>query len=358
MKFWQVIMMEFTSALFLQMTYSYFVDNQAAPKGAAGFAVGAMFGMCIMTTQYFSGAAINPSRAIGPLIFTFDLWALLLYTTSTFAGSFAGFFIYDYLLEELDLEMRDLEAIERGEIPPSELLRRRELKAGDTEQLDADDDAAYDFPGGKKSFKEDEDEALNRSKDEDKKEDISAVQDPESEDTEDEEYSGIRCFFDIKIDGNPSGRIVFKLYTDVVPKTTENFRCLCTGEKGYGTLGKPLSYKDSIFHRVIPGFMLQGGDFTDADGTGGESIYGRVFDDENFDRKHTKPGLLSMANSGPNSNGSQFFITTVKTGWLDGKHVVFGEVVRGMKLVRKIEKFGTKTGRTTADIVISDCGQL
>ncbi|MBL9106942.1 MAG: peptidylprolyl isomerase [Myxococcales bacterium] len=165
-------------------------------------------------------------------------------------------------------------------------------------------------------------------------------------------------FFDITLDGAPAGRIEFELFADVVPRTAENFRALCTGEKGVGRSGKPLHYKGSAFHRVIKQFMCQGGDFTRGNGTGGESIYGEKFADENFKLKHTEPGLLSMANAGPNTNGSQFFITTVVTSWLDGKHVVFGKVVDGMDVVKAMEAAGSSQGATSKKIVIADCGEL
>jgi peptidylprolyl isomerase len=166
-----------------------------------------------------------------------------------------------------------------------------------------------------------------------------------------------KVFFELAIDGKNAGRIVFGLFGDVVPKTTENFRALCTGESGKTKNGVERCYKGSKFHRVIPNFMLQGGDFTNHNGTGGESIYGAKFNDENFKVQHDVPGLLSMANAGPNTNGSQFFITTTPTPWLDGHHVVFGKVESGMELVREVEKIGSSSGACSKTVTIVNSGE-
>lgn len=164
-------------------------------------------------------------------------------------------------------------------------------------------------------------------------------------------------FFDINVGGQEKGRIEIEL-TANTPNTSENFRALCTGEKGTGKSGKPLHFKGCTFHRVISGFMAQGGDFTVGNGTGGESIYGSKFADENFINKHTGRGILSMANAGPNTNGSQFFLCFVPTPHLDGKHCVFGKVSKGIELLDVLEAVGSGTGKTTQPAYISNCGQL
>ena len=160
--------------------------------------------------------------------------------------------------------------------------------------------------------------------------------------------SNPKVFFDVTIGGQQAGRITMELYADRTPKTAENFRCLCTGEKGVGKSGKPLHYKGSSFHRVITEFMAQGGDFTAGNCTGGESIDGMKFPDENFTVKHSGRGDLSMANAGPNTNGSQFFMTFIPCTWLDGKHTVFGKVIDGFPVLDALESVGSQTGATKA----------
>ncbi|XP_055540934.1 peptidyl-prolyl cis-trans isomerase E [Wyeomyia smithii] len=191
---------------------------------------------------------------------------------------------------------------------------------------------------------------LNNQNEGEDNETLNDVQ-PKEPKAPEEKKRNPQVYFDIRIGTNDVGRVIMSLRADIVPKTAENFRALCTGEQGFG-------YKGSTFHRIIPEFMCQGGDFTANNGTGGKSIYGKKFADENFILKHTGFGVLSMANSGPNTNGSQFFICTEKTDWLDGKHVVFGNVISGADVVRKMERCGSKAGKVSQKVMIVACGEL
>uniref|UniRef100_A0A9L0TF16 Peptidyl-prolyl cis-trans isomerase E n=1 Tax=Equus caballus TaxID=9796 RepID=A0A9L0TF16_HORSE len=220
------------------------------------------------------------------------------------------------------------------------LAKPMRIKEGSSRPVWSDDDWLRKFSG----------KTLEENKEEEGSE-PPKVETQEGEPAAKKARSNPQVYMDIKIGNKPAGRIQMLLRSDVVPMTAENFRCLCTHEKGFG-------FKGSSFHRIIPQFMCQGGDFTNHNGTGGKSIYGKKFDDENFILKHTGPGLLSMANSGPNTNGSQFFLTCDKTDWLDGKHVVFGEVTEGLDVLRQIEAQGSKDGKPKQKVIIADCGEL
>lgn len=218
------------------------------------------------------------------------------------------------------------------------IAKPQRIKEGSSKPVWSDDKWLQEHAGETLDNEPDDKNSTTTEKDKNTSEEKKKTQNPQ-------------VYFDIKIGKTDVGRIIFMLRADVVPKTAENFKCLCTHEKGYG-------YQGSTFHRIIPGFMCQGGDFTNHNGTGGRSIYGRKFEDENFDLKHTGPGTLSMANSGPGTNGSQFFLCTAKTDWLDGKHVVFGHVISGLDVLKKMEKYGTKGGQPTEKIIITGCGEL
>ncbi|KAK8762956.1 hypothetical protein V5799_014140 [Amblyomma americanum] len=222
------------------------------------------------------------------------------------------------------------------------IAKPMKIKEGSTRAVWSEDSWLRQHAGETLNTKED---------DEDSKEGGEA--DAESDAKESEKAKNAanpQVYLDISVDGQEIGRIRIILYKDVVPLTAENFRCLCTHEKGFGFI-------KSTFHRIIPGFMCQGGDITNHNGTGGRSIYGRKFADENFELKHTGPGMLSMANSGPNTNNSQFFLTTAKTDWLDGKHVVFGQVISGMEVVKKMETYGSPSGKVSKKVEISNSGE-
>lgn len=220
------------------------------------------------------------------------------------------------------------------------LAKPQKIKEGSSKAVWSDDTWLQEHAG--KTLNKDGESGTKQGTEDSEKE-----EEPEAKKTK----KNPQVYFDIKIGKNSVGRIIMMLRADVVPKTAENFRCLCTHEKGYG-------YQGSTFHRIIPDFMCQGGDFTNHNGTGGRSIYGKKFEDENFTLKHTNAGTLSMANSGPNTNGSQFFLCTARTDWLDGKHVVFGHVISGMDVLKKMEKCGTKSGTPTEKVIISACGEL
>lgn len=168
----------------------------------------------------------------------------------------------------------------------------------------------------------------------------------------------LKCFFDISINNKPAGRLVFELFAKDLPRTSLNFYHLCVGDKIDKETNKKLHYKNTKFHRIIQAFMCQGGDVLNGNGTGSCSIFGKTFGDEKFVFSHDQSGLLSMANRGPNTNGSQFFITTNDCAWLDGKHVVFGKVLEGKEVLNAIEAQGTDAGKPKADVVISECGAL
>lgn len=231
------------------------------------------------------------------------------------------------------------------------LAKPQKAKEGSSRPVWADDDWLNAYAGSTLDNDNENEGEEGTSNAEDKETTKRPAEAMETEPKAKKKKGNPQVYFDIKIGKTLVGRLVMTLRADVVPKTAENFRCLCTHEKGFG-------YQGSSFHRIISSFMCQGGDFTNHNGTGGKSIYGNKFEDENFQLRHSGPGTLSMANSGPNSNGSQFFLTTERTEWLDNKHVVFGQVMTGLDVLKKMEKCGSKSGKTSEKVWISNCGEL
>lgn len=294
-----------------------------------------------------------------------------IYITSKIIYSFPPGLFYQIIIiitpTHTQIHLVDTPVAEQPETTPAATTEEPTITTTPTEDNEDDVPAAEEVP----VVTEEQEEApttTTENKEEEEEEAAPTTTEEKAEDDENvmtiakahDEKNPV-VYLDVACGGELLGRIVIELFANICPKTAENFRALCTGEKGEGKLGKPLHYKNSIFHRVIKDFMLQFGDFTNFNGTGGESIYGPKFPDENFILKHTEPCLLSMANAGPGTNGSQCFITTAVTPWLDGKHVVFGKVIRGQDVVRIIEDQAPgsqKQDRPQVDIIIQDCGQI
>lgn len=258
-----------------------------------------------------------------------------------------GFAFIEYELAEdaaaaID-NMNDSELF--GKTVTVNIARPRKIKEGYSRPVWSDDTWLQKYAGKTEEIKE------TTSVESDKKVEGTITATEDKQEPVKQNRGNPQVYFDVKAGKLNLGRIIMLLRADVAPKTVANFQALCTHEKGFGFMG-------SSFHRVIPGFMCQGGDFTNSDGTGGRSIYGGKFEDENFNLKHNGPGILSMANSGANTNGSQFFLTLDKCEWLDGKHVVFGQLLAGLDVLRKVERYGTKSGKPTEKIIIAACGQL
>ncbi|TXG66266.1 hypothetical protein EZV62_007541 [Acer yangbiense] len=267
-------------------------------------------------------------------------------------------------IKESEERMKSWISKEIGKIAPER--KEKDLDEGRASSHKAVDDTVEDiisplhnFSDGEKFEKDLDKEVVEEVENVVEKVEVVKANDKEEiENVVDTVMANPRVFFDLSIDGIPAGRIVMELFADSTPITSENFRALCTGEKGIGTVGKPLHYKGSTFHRVIPGYMVHGGDITQGNGTGGESIYSPSFTDGNFVKKHIGPGILSMAKTSTLGNGSQFCICTTKTEWLDRKQVVFSEMVEGFDVLKAIDQISSSSGLPSKTVMIIDCGQL